>query len=568
MKQILRYLRPFTTKMSIGLVIKVVGTAMDLLLPWMLAYMLDTIVPTGKENEILLFGFFMLLAAVAGLIGNVVANRMASAVARDCAKKIRHDLFDKCMQLSCRQVDVVTVPSLETRLTSDTYNIHQMIGMMQRMGVRAPILLLGGIVCSLLLEPALALVMIAVLPLITVAVFYISKQGTKLYRAVQQATDGMVRKVRQISKGIRVIKAFSTESKEKDGFSQLNEQVSNEETRAGRAMARSNPLMTILLNLGLTAVIAVGAVLVNAGNTEVGKIIAFLTYFTLISNAMLTVTRIFVMYSKSAASAARISEILDMEQDLAPVIDDQCYNDHAISFENVSFAYNTQVKNSVEGVSFAMEKGQTLGIIGATGSGKSTIIRLLLRLYDCQGRICVDGRDIKSIAPLALHNRFACVLQNDFLFSGTVFENICFGRDLTEQQVQKALRVCCADFVFEDADGLNKRLTPKGTNLSGGQRQRLLIARAVAGDPEFLILDDASSALDYKTDAVIRKNLKAKNTTSIVIAQRISSVLHADQILVLDAGEEIALGTHTELLASCPLYKEISLSQMGGALLE
>lgn len=567
MKQIFRYIRPFTGRMCLGLAIKIIGTLMDLALPWMLAYMLDTVVPAGSRSNIILLGLLMLLAAVIGISGNIVANRIASAVARDTTRAIRRDLFARCMSLSCTQVDKIGIPSLETRLTGDTYNIHQMVGMMQRMGVRAPILLIGGICCAFAMEPALALVMLAVLPFISAAVYFISKRGRQLYREVQLAADSMVRKVRQISKGIRVIKAFSTQPAEESYFESLNRGLSDKEQRAGIIMGASNPIMTVLLNLGLIAVILTGAFLVNAGVSQSGKIIAFMSYFTIISNAMLVVTRMFIMYSKSSASAQRINQVLDTPEDLEQLEDNTVYTQSFISFQNVSFAYGGTP--CLQDVSFELEEGQTLGIVGATGSGKSTVIKLLLRLYDCSsGRICLCGRDVRSYKSDELHSFFAAVMQNDFIFTGTVLENVRFGRDIPQSDVTDALKKAKADFVFSDPMGIEKHITAKGTNISGGQRQRLLIARALAGKPRVLVLDDSSSALDYATDAAIRGGLAKENMTKIIIAQRISSVMNADKILVMDAGRVIACGTHEQLLDSCAIYKEISLSQIGGAVLE
>lgn len=569
MKHIFRYMRPYAGRMSLGLIIKIVGTLMDLALPWMLATMLDEVVPTGDSLAIIALGLAMLLAAFIGFFGNVIANRIAAAVARDTTRSIRRDLFRKSMYLSCSQVEQVSVASLETRLTSDTYNIHQMVGMMQRMGVRAPILLIGGIICAFIMEARLALVMLGVLPFISAAVYFIGKRGRKLYHKVQTATDLLVRKVRQISKGIRVIKAFSTQKTEQESFEKLNVGLSDAEKKAGITMGASNPVMTILLNLGLTCVILVGAFLVNSGVTGAGKIVAFMNYFTIIANAMLVVTRIFMMYSKSAASAQRISSIMDMQQDQPVIADDTVYDSCAVSFDKVCFAYNKKDKDCLHDITFSLDKGQTLGIVGATGSGKSTVLRLLLRLYDAgSGRITVFGKDVRSYKAEQLHQSFAAVMQNDFVFSGTVYQNVAFGRDVSCEQAEKALRMAKADYVFDDPDGIEKHITAKGTNISGGQRQRLLIARAIACNPQILILDDSSSALDYKTDAAIRRDLAELDITKIIIAQRISSVMNADKILVMDKGRIVDAGTHRELIERCELYKQISLSQIGGAMLE
>lgn len=571
MRRILTYLKPYLPQMILGLIIKFTGTIMDLLLPWILAYTIDDIVPLRSVRLILIWGVVMIFCSVVALITNILANRMASKVARDTTEAIRHDLFAKISYLSCRQVDDFTIPSLESRLTSDTYNLHQLIGMMQRLGVRAPILLLGGIIVTLALEPVLSLVLFLVLPFIGLLVYLVSKKGIPLYTGLQQAVDAMVRTVRENITGIRVIKALSKTDYEKQRFSDVNAEVVKREKKAATTMALTNPMMNLFLNMGLTLVIIVGAYRVNAGLTQPGKIIAFLTYFTIILNAMLSITRMFVMYSKGSASADRICQVLDAPEDLELMPENHVNNGYHITFDNVSFSYH-KGKSSIEDISFALKKGETLGIIGATGSGKSTLIRLLLRLYDVdKGEIRINGDDIRSIPPKELHTKFGIVFQNDVLFADTIEANIDFGRGLSRKQIEAAAASAQAkEFIDSLPDGYEHMLANKSSNLSGGQKQRLLVARALAAQPEILILDDSSSALDYKTDSLLRKALgqSFQNTTTIIIAQRVSSILHADHILVLDYGKVLGYGTHEQLLQSCESYREISMSQMGGKVIE
>lgn len=567
MKKIAAYLRPYLGRMSLGLLIKFIGTIMDLLLPWILATTIDHVVPTKSIPAILLWGGMMVVCSVVALVANIVANRMASRVARDTTRRIRHDLFDKIVRLSCRQVDGFSVPSLEARLTSDTYNIHQMIGMMQRLGVRAPILLLGGVLVTLTLEPVLTLVLLAVLPLIGFVIWRISKKGIPLYGELQKAVDRLIRSVREKASGIRVIKALSKEAYEKERFATVNQEVVDRETHAAVTMAASNPLMNLFLNLGLTLVIVAGAYRVNDGLTQPGTIIAFLTYFTIILNAMLSITRMFVLYSKGSASAGRIAQVLDTPEDLLLLPEDRRETGAHIAFEHVSFSYNKN-RNALTDIHFSLARGETLGIIGATGSGKSTLAALLMRLYDPdQGVIRINGTNVASLPPEELHTRFGVVFQNDFLMEDTIAGNISFGRGLSEEDIAAAAAYAQAEsFIEELEDGYAHRLTTRGTNLSGGQKQRVLIARALAARPEILILDDASSALDYRTDARLRRAVGEhfEQTTTIVVAQRVSSVRQADHILVLEEGRMLGFGTHEELMDSCASYREIAESQMGG----
>ena len=568
LKFLIRYIKPHLPIMSLGLVIKIIGTLMDLVIPYILEHIIDVVVPSGIPKHILFWGALMVVCALIGLVGNIVANRMASAVARDTTRDIRHDLFQRISYLSPKQIDEITIPTLETRLTSDTYNIHHMVGMLQRLGVRAPILLIGGMIVTFRMEPVLSLVLLSVLPFITLAVFLISKRGIPLFRKLQQKTDDMVGIIRESAQGIRVIKALSKTRDESEKFDRHNRAVSAVELHSGSVMAVTNPLMSAFLNVGMAAVILVGAYRVNGGQTEAGMIIAFMSYFTLILNAMLAITRMFTLFSKGATSAARIAEVIEVPYDLTVRDRKEKENNEAyVEFRDVSFSYNGR-KETVSHVSFTLQRGQTLGLIGATGSGKSTLIQLLLRFYDVDsGKILLDGYDIRSLTPEELRGSIGIVLQNDFIYAGTILDNIDFGRDLNEETVRRAAEPAqAAEFIDALEDAYQHELNTKGTNLSGGQKQRVLISRALAGKPDILILDDASSALDYRTDAKLRAALREQfeHTTKIIVAQRISSIAHADRILVLDNGHIVGDGTHESLLTSCDIYREISQSQIGG----
>lgn len=550
-----------------GVFIKFFGTIMELMIPWILSYILDNVVPTKDRRMIFFWGIMMIVCSLAAVVGNILANRVAASVARDTTRSVRHDLFKKISYLSCRQIDYFSIPTLESRLTTDTYNVNQVIGMMQRLGIRAPILLIGGICITMTMEPVLTLVMISVLPFITLVVWLVSRKGIPMYTYLQQGVDILVRTVRENISGIRVIKALSKTEEEKQHFADVNNEVVRRETRATIIMGITNPMMNLLLNVGLTLVIAVGAYRVNAGMTQPGTIIAFLSYFTIILNAMLSVTRMFVMYSRGSASAQRIYEVLNTEEDLQLTNEEAVEEDDHIVFEDVCFSYKGKSDN-LSHISFRLKKGETLGIIGPTGAGKTTIINLLMRLYEKKsGSIRIQGRPVGTIPPEELHTKFGVVFQNDVLFADTIHENIDFGRKLPEERIMQAAK--CAQ-AMEFIDGLPEKMdhmvTARGTNLSGGQKQRVLLSRALAGDSEILILDDSSSALDYKTDSMLRQALRENyaGITTIVIAQRVSSILHADHILVLEEGKEIGYGTHEELMESCALYREISESQMGG----
>ncbi len=570
MKLLFSYLKPIKFRLLLGLAIKFVGTIMDLIIPWILALIIDEIVPTQKMSLVALWGGMMVLSAVVSLLGNIIANRMASKTAMEVAKAMRYDLFEKIESLSCKQIDNITIPSLVSRLTSDTYNVHQSVGAMQRIGVRAPLLLIGGIFVTLTLDPLLCLVMVATLPFIALVVFFVSKKGVPLYTQVQKKVDVLVRSVRENYQGVRVIKALSKSAHEKEKFDVINLDVTKSERKAGMVMSITNPAVTLLLNLGIVAVIIVGAYAVNAGISQEGKIIAFMSYFTIISNALLAITRIFIMYSKSSASLKRIGEVMECEDDLQLLDILKEDNENYIEFKDVNFSYFDEdgAKNVVKNINLSLKKGESLGIIGSIASGKSTIIQLLLRFYDPKsGKIIIDGKDIRSLEPAQLRKSIGVVFQNDFLMADTIFENIKFERKLSEDDINTAIELAQAkEFISSLEIGLEYKLDSKGANFSGGQKQRILIARALASRPEILILDDSSSALDYETDAKLRKAIKKhlKETTSIIIAQRISSIKNLDKIMVLDKGEIVGYGKHEDLLATCQTYKEILKSQVEG----
>lgn len=572
MKKVLtHYLRPCYARMALGFVIKFTGTIFDLLLPWLLAYIIDDVAPTGDRRSIALCALAMVLCAFGALSFNVIANRMASAVARDTTRAIRHDLFARIMTLSAAQTDAATKPSLISRLTTDTYNINQMLGRVQRLGVRAPILTIGGILITLTLDPVLSMVLVAVLPVIVLLTIRISRVSIPLYHQVQQSSDQLVRLVREDAAGIRVIKALSKTDAERARFDAVSREVIAREKKASGMMARVGPLTSMLLNGAQIVVILVGALRVASGHCEVGRILAFMTYFTIILNAVVNLSKMFVVFSRAAASADRVMAVIDLPQDMltlpAPDMPDMP-DAPAIEFDGVSFSYGGSAEAALEDISFSLARGQTLGIIGETGSGKSTLIRLLMRFYDpTQGQVRLFGQDARTIPREQLRAHFGAAFQSDTLFEDTIAENIRLGRPLTDAQITQAARDAQAyAFVQDDKQGFDTGLAIRGNNLSGGQKQRVMIARALCGRPDILVLDDASSALDYRTDAALRTALRERyaEVTKVLVAQRVSSVASADLILVLSGGRILARGTHETLLSSCAVYQELYASQMGG----
>lgn len=563
MKLILKYIKSYKLQVVFTLLIKIIGTLCDLVIPYILSYILDVVILKGSVNRIILWGVLMIICSLSGFLLNVFANKSASIICKKSTSRIRYDLFSKIEELDDNEKDRITLPSLVGRMTTDTYNVNQLTGMILRMGVRAPILLIGGIVVCFFVDKFLTLVMLLTLPIIMITIIVISRLGYPLFKDLQEKNDSLVEIVRENTQGARVIKAFDKVDDEIDRFSEVNSSLSKANKKANGIMAILNPVITILLNAGLVGVIILGAYRCNKGLCSKGDIVAFTSYFVIISNSMLVFTRLFIVASKANASAKRIFEIFNITPKIIKENIDSS-SDSFIEFRNVNFSY-LGISNNLTDISFKINEGESLGIIGATGSGKSTILNLLMRFYDVNsGEIFFDGKNIKSYDINFLRKQFGVVFQSDTLFNDTIYENVSFGRNLNYDEVVEALKKALAyDFVSNLPEGIMSVIRPKGVNLSGGQRQRLLIARAIAGNNKVIALDDSSSALDYKTDSIIRKELYKSFKNLIIIAQRISSIKDCDKIIVVDKGRIVGIGDHNSLLKNCEIYSYIAYSQMG-----
>jgi len=566
MQKLMKYIRPFWLTILFGLAIKFTATYIELQIPKLMQIVLDEKVPAGLEREIYLFGGLMVLCSILAMVMNITANRIASRTAGKITKRLRHELFDKLQHLSPRQMDAVTVPSAVSRLTSDSYNVNNLIVRIQRIGVRAPILLIGGIFSMMTMDVPLSLILIALLPFISVVVYVVTKKSVPLHRKTHELQDRIVMISQENITGVRVVKALSKTEYEKKRFDGAVEDRNKVSLKAQKITGISGPLTTLILNLGLTILVVVGAYRVNAAQVRPGVIVAFLQYFVMILNAAVMVTRVIIMCATAQASANRIAEVMALPEDMLLLPGEEAEkNAPHIAFRDVTFSYSGK-GNNLENLNFSLERGQTLGILGATGAGKSTILKLLLRLYDVDaGKILMDGRDIRSIPNEELREKFGVVFQNDFVKMTTIGENIRYYREICDEALLSAIADAQAATFVEEKGGLTGAVDIRGNNLSGGQKQRLLISRALAGKPEVLILDDASSALDYKTDAQLRRALRQnyETATKIIVAQRISSLRHADLILVMDDGAVIGAGNHEALMESCGEYRMIAQAQMG-----
>ncbi len=560
MKTVLKYIKPYMFPFVFCLIIKAVSAFSELAIPRMLAIIIDENVPAQDMHAVFVNGAYMLLFAFLTFLFNVIGNKISAHVTGKISRDLRHDLFEKTVRLDTRATDKIGISSLTSRLTSDTYNIMNFIARIQRLGIKAPLMLLGGVLITLTIDIRLALILIAILPLVCIVVYKITKKSIPIYNEEQKILDGLIRRVDETASGIRVIKALSKTEYEKKRFADTSQALADKEVEAGRVMSLTKPLNDFIFYMGFCIVILVGYFMAEGdGTAAAGKLLAFMTYFTIILNNMIMMSRIFVQTSRAISSASRIEEVLLTDSELA-VAETSQSNEGYIVFDNVTFSYNKVVPN-LKSISFSLERGETLGIIGATGSGKSTVVNLLLRLYDPDmGNIYIDGRNVKSIPKEELYAMFGVAFQNDFIPAASIKENISFFRNVDESSFQNAIEIAQAEeFISDFEAGAEHLVTTRGTNLSGGQKQRLLIARAVSAKPDILILDDSSSALDYKTDKELRKAIKERiNTTTLIVSQRIASVMSSDKILVMNEGEIVATGTHEELLLSCKEYRDIA----------
>lgn len=583
MKFIFSYMKKYRKLVAAVMLIKLAGTLGELMLPYVLEHLVDDVVPEKDVKLVCLWGSIMILLAIFVRQANVRANRLSVRVAKESTYEIRRDLFWKSINLSGSQLDEFGLPSLDSRMTSDSYNLQSFIQSVQSLGIRAPILLLGGILITLTMDTGLAAILCIMAPIMIIAVVFVSMKGIPLYDKVQQSVDDIVRTMRENITGIRVVKALSKEDYEMRRFAGVNERMTKRDIRASIIMALPGPVLTAILNVGLTVVVLVGAVRVNEGTTQPGVILAFLTYFNMILMGVMALNRVFMLLSKANASANRIAAVVCTKEELLPIPAEEAAvtdREGVIVFDHVNFSYGNEKgadvreefdggnrQKCLENIDFSVKKGGSLGIFGATGCGKTTIINLLMRFYDADGgNIFIDGRDVRTFDKDELHRLFGVVFQNDVIFADTLRENISFGRDVSAEEIEHAADDAKArEFIEGYEDTYEHRAAVHGSNLSGGQRQRILIARALAAAPEILILDDSSSALDYKTDAALRRAIREhhSDTTTIIVAQRISSIMSLDDILVLEEGKIIGHGTHEELMRSCNMYREIYKTQMG-----
>jgi len=551
---------------------------MDLLQPTLIAHIIDEGIAQQDVALVVRTSAWMAMAAVIGLVGGMACTVFAILAAQGFGADLRHTLFGKVQALSFGNLDQLETGKLITRLTNDVSQVQELVAMALRIMVRAPLLMVGSVVMAVITSPRLALLFLVLLPAILLLLVWVIRKTLPLFGGVQQRLDALNIVMQENLAGVRVVKAFVRGDHERARFGGANDDLMQQNLRAVRTMAVTMPLVTFTLNVGVVAALWFGGVQVQAGDLQVGQVIAFINYLTQALMALTMVSMLVMRVARAEASAARIEEVLES----APQVPDHSANAPArlapaprgrVAFEQVRFTYNGDEEEPVlKAINFVAEPGETVAVLGATGAGKSSLINLIPRFYDVSGgRITIDGVDVRDLDQAALRRQIGVALQEPILFSGTIRDNIRYGRaDADEATVVAAAKLAQAhDFIMTLPGGYDAVVGQRGVNLSGGQKQRLAIARALLIDPAILILDDSTSAVDVATEARIQDELAQvrRGRTTFMVAQRISSVLTADKILVLDDGQVAAAGDHRTLLATSPIYREIYASQLEPGLL-
>lgn len=571
MFRLARYLKGYIKESIIGPLFKLTEAIFELIVPLVMASIIDTGIKNGDNAHIYKMGGVLILLGFTGLVCSLTAQFFAAKASMGFGTQLRNALYKHINSLSHAQIDKIGTPSLITRMTNDINQTQTGVNLILRLFLRSPFIVLGALIMAFTINVKLALIFLIATPIIAVVIYTIMAFSIPLYKKIQKTLDRISLITRENLVGVRVIRAFSRQDREIERFSQTCDDLQDTSVKAGRISALLNPLTYVIVNLAIIVIIKNGGNAVYNGVITQGEVIALVNYMTQILLALMALSILITNVTKATASAARINDTFDIK----PTITDEGsefldLNPDAdtpkVSFKDVYMAYESD-EYSLENISFDAMAGQTIGIIGGTGSGKSSIINLIPRFYDAnRGEVLVDGIDVKKYKLSQLRSKIGIVPQSAVLFSGTIRDNIKWGKkDATDEEIWEALEISMsADFVREKPDGLDTMILQGGKNLSGGQRQRLTIARALVSKPEILILDDSSSALDYATDAALRKNLREKtdNMTVFIVSQRCMSIKSADKIVVLDDGIVVGIGTHDELFASCEVYNEICLSQV------
>ncbi len=575
MFKLIKYLKPYLKQVVLGPAFKLFEAILELTIPLLMAKLIDNGVKADNPSYVYLMGGIMVAIAITGAGSAYICQYYASIASQGFGTSMRNLLFRKIQGYSFNELDKIGTPSLINRITSDVNQLQLAVAMLIRLVVRVPFLCIGGLIMAMTINFKLSVILFITMPLFALIIYFIMSRTIPLYKTVQKKLDSLSVIIRENLSGVRVIRAFAKLDKERERFSKGNKEYADMTIRVGKVSALLNPATTVIVNLGVAAILWFGGIQVYHGTMTQGEIIAYINYINMILSALIVLANLVVTFTKAAASANRVNEILETQPSVVDNPDSEVGVHTAtgasaeiplIEFRNVSFTYEGASEYALENICFGIESGQTVGIIGSTGSGKSTLVNLIARFYDTtEGQILINGTNVRNMKQRDLREKIGLVPQKSVLFSGTIEENIRWGNELAqEKDICIATEIAQAmEFIKQKPEGMKANVTQGGANLSGGQKQRLAIARAVVKRPEILILDDSTSALDYATDAALRKQIKdnLKGLTIIMVTQRVAAIRDADLIVVLDDGEIVGIGRNEELLESCSVYQEIYYSQ-------
>ncbi|MDU4726995.1 MULTISPECIES: ABC transporter ATP-binding protein [Clostridium] len=572
MFKLIPYLKDFKKECFLGPLFKLLEAILELIVPLVMAKIIDIGVKSYDTSYIIKMGILIIILGIVGLGSALVCQYFAAKASQGFGTKLRNELFRHINSLSHSEIDNIGTPSLITRIINDVNQLQVAVAMAIRLGVRAPFIILGSAIMAMFINLKLSLIFFLSIPLIVLTLYLVMGKSIPLYRVIQKKLDKISLITRENLEGVRVVRAFSKQEVEKDRFNIAALDHSNTAIKVGKLSSLLNPLTFMIMNFSIAFIVWFGGIGVNNGNFTQGEIIAFVNYMTQILLTLIVVANLVIIFTKASASATRVNEVLDTKSSIKEASSStkvQATNNSSkiIEFKNVSFSYNNSKQYSLENISLSINKGETIGIIGGTGAGKSTLVNLIPRFYEStEGEIFINGENIKNYSIKDLRNLFGIVPQKAVLFTGSLRENMKWAnKNASDEEILMALDIAqCSDFVSNLKDGLDTSVLQGGKNFSGGQKQRLTIARALVGSPKIIILDDSSSALDFATDLKLRQalNTHAKEITTIIVSQRASSIKNSDKIVVLDDGKLAGIGTHEELLENSEVYKEICLSQL------
>ncbi len=575
MFKLIKYLKPYLKQVILGPAFKLFEAILELTIPLLMAKLIDNGVKANNPSYVYMMGGIMVAIAITGAGSAYICQYYASIASQGFGTSMRNLLFKKIQGYSFSELDKIGTPSLINRVTSDVNQLQLAVAMLIRLVVRVPFLCIGGLIMAMTINLKLSVILFITMPLFALVIYLIMSRTIPLYKSVQKKLDTLSVIIRENLSGVRVIRAFAKLDKERERFSKGNREYADMSIGVGKVSALLNPATTVIVNLGVAAILWFGGIQVYHGTMTQGEIIAYINYINMILSALIVLANLVVTFTKAAASAYRVNEILETQPSVVDrtgstaevqVTLNVSEETPLIEFRNVRFTYDGASEYALKNISFGIKSGQTVGIIGSTGSGKSTLVNLIARFYDTtDGEILIKGIDVKNVKQQHLRNKIGLVPQKSVLFSGTIEENIKWGNELAKEvDICRAAEISQAmDFIKQKPEGIKAHITQGGANLSGGQKQRLAIARAVVKRPEILILDDSTSALDYATDAALRRQIKnnLNGTTIVMVTQRVAAVRDADLIVVLDDGEIVGTGRNEELLETCPVYQEIYYSQ-------